>query len=121
MIDPIVVGELKLPFSHAVRAGGFLFVSGQASVDLATGEIVPGTLAEEMERSFRNLRQVIERAGGSWANVVRVNCYVRLDSDLPEYNRLYRQYFTEPYPARTTVTKCLPETLLFEVDCVVSL
>lgn len=121
MIDAIVVGDLNLPLSHAVRAGGFLFVSGQASVDLATGEIVKGTLAEEMERSFRNLRYVIEKAGASWENIVRVNCYLRLDSDLPEYNRLYRHFFNQPYPVRTTITKCLPDTLLFEADCVVSL
>jgi 2-iminobutanoate/2-iminopropanoate deaminase len=121
MIDPVVVGDLMLPFSHAVRAGEFLFVSGQASVDLASGEIVKGTLAEEMERSFRNLRYIIESAGGLWENIVKVNCYVRLDSDLPEYNRIYREFFNQPYPARTTITKCLPESLLFEVDCVVSL
>ena len=121
MIDAIVVGDHQLPFSHAVRAGGFLFVSGQASVDLLTGEIVKGTLTEEMERSFRNLRYIIETAGGSWEHIVRVHCYVRLDSDLLEYNRIYRQLFNPPYPARTTITNCLPASLLFEVDCIVRL
>jgi 2-iminobutanoate/2-iminopropanoate deaminase len=121
MIDAVVIGDFNLPLSHAVRAGDLLFVSGQASVDLFTGEIVKGTLAEEMERSFSNLRQVIETAGGTWANIVRVTCYVRLASDLPEYNRLYRHFFSQPYPARTTLTDCLPESLLFEVDCIVVL
>jgi 2-iminobutanoate/2-iminopropanoate deaminase len=121
MIDPVVVGDLMLPFSHAVRAGGFLFVSGQASVDLATGAIVKGTLAEEMARSFQNLRYIVESAGRRWENIVKVTSYVRLDTDLPEYNRVYREFFTQPYPARTTITKCLPESLLFEVDCIVSL
>lgn len=120
MIDAIVLGEFNLPLSHAVRVGGLLFVSGQASVDLLTGEILKGTLGEEMERSFSNMRHIIETAGASWENIVRVTCYVRLASDLAEYNRLYRHFFSTPYPARTTLTNCLPDTLLFEVDCIVS-
>jgi 2-iminobutanoate/2-iminopropanoate deaminase len=121
MNEPIILGNLKLPLSHAIRSQGFLFVSGQASVDMDTGEIIPGTLEEEITRSFQNLRTVIESGGGHWEDIVRMNCYVRRASDLPEYNRLYREFLKEPYPARTTITNCLPETLLFEVDCIVSL
>jgi len=119
MIEPILVGDVKLPFSDAIRCDGFLFVSGQASVDFQTGEIISGAFAEEMKRSIQNLRCVIESAGAHWKDIVKVNCYLRRESDLVEYNRIYREFFDEPYPARTTITNCLPITLLFEIDCVV--
>jgi len=118
MIEHVVIGELKLPFSHAVRIGDLLFISGQASVDLDTGNIIAGDLAAEVERSMANLRTILERSGSSWKNIVKTGCYVRRDEDLAEFNRLYRQYFTEPFPARTTITNCLPPSLLFEIDCV---
>jgi 2-iminobutanoate/2-iminopropanoate deaminase len=118
MREAVILGDLKLPFSHAFRAGEMIFVSGQASVDLATGNIISGTFAEEMARSVENLRTVLERAGGRWTDIVKVGCYVRRDEDLPEFNRLYREWFSEPFPARTTITNCLPTSLLFEIDCI---
>lgn len=121
MFKSILVGKAKLPFSHATRVGDLVFVSGQASVDLATGDIIAGTFAEEMTRSVENLRTIITSAGGRWEDIVKVNCYVRRDEDLPEYNRLYREFFSEPFPARTTITNCLPESILFEIDCIASL
>lgn len=117
-MDAIILGDLKLPFSHAVRVGEMVFVSGQASVDLDTGNILGGTLAEEVQRSMENLRTIVEKAGARWENIIKVGCFVRRDEDLPEFNRLYREYFSEPFPARTTVTNCLPPSLLFEIDCV---
>jgi 2-iminobutanoate/2-iminopropanoate deaminase len=121
MFEPIMVGNLNLPFSHAIRCGGFLFVSGQASVDLQTGEIISGIFAEEMRRSIQNLRYVVESSGAGWKDIVKVGCYLRRESDLVEYNRIYKEVFTEPYPARTTITNCLPGTLLFEIDCIARL
>jgi 2-iminobutanoate/2-iminopropanoate deaminase len=118
MFDPIIVGNLKLPFSHAVRCGGFLFVSGQASVDLQTGEIISGKFADEMRHSIQNLRYVVETSGAGWKDIVKVGCYLRHESDLLEYNQIYKEFFVEPYPARTTLTNCLPPTLLFEIDCI---
>lgn len=118
MKEAVVLGDLKFPFSHAFRAGEMIFVSGQASVDLATGNIISGTFAEEMARSVENLRTVLETAGGRWTDIVKVGCYVRRDEDLPEFNRLYREWFSEPFPARATITNCLPASLLFEIDCV---
>ena len=118
MKEAIIVGDLKLPFSHAMRIGDLVFVSGQASVDLNTGNIIGGTLAEEVERSMKNLQTVLDKAGARWEDIVKVGCFVRRDEDLPEFNRLYRVYFSEPFPARTTVTNCLPPSLLFEIDCI---
>lgn len=121
MIEPITVGDLKLPFSHAVRCDGFLFVSGQASVDLKTGEIISGIFSEEMRRSIQNLQHVVQAGGARWTDIVKVGCYLRHESDLVEYNRIFREFFHEPYPARTTVTNCLPSSLLFEIDCIARL
>lgn len=118
MIENVVVGELKLPFSHATRFGDFVFVSGQASVNLDTGEIIGGSFAEEFARSIQNLRTVLEKAGADWKDIMKVGCFVRRDEDLAEYNQLYRQYFNDPFPARTTITNCLPPNLLFEIDCI---
>lgn len=118
MKEPIILGDLKLPFSHAVRAGDTVYVSGQASVDLDTGEIISGTFAEEFGRSIDNLFTILRAAGCEPADIVKVGCYVRRDEDLPEFNRLYREHFSEPFPARTTITNCLPPSLLFEIDCV---
>jgi 2-iminobutanoate/2-iminopropanoate deaminase len=121
MLDPIIVGNLNLPFSHAIHCGDFVFVSGQASVNLQTGEIISGAFADEMRRSIQNLRYVVESSGASWKNIVKVGCYLIHESDLVEYNRIYKEFFTEPYPARTTITNCLPSTLLFEIDCIARL
>ncbi len=121
MNESIVLGELKLPFSHAVRSGDTVYVSGQASVDLDTGEIIPGTFAEEFARSIANLFTILQASGCEPSDIIKVGCYVRRDEDLPEFNRLYREHFSEPFPARTTITNCLPPSLLFEIDCIAAI
>ena len=106
-----------LPFSPAVRAGGFVFVSGQASVDDA-GKIVSDTFEGEVRRSFENLRRVLRAAGLDLRDVVQVRSYVARQEDLAEYNRIYAEFFKPPYPARTTLIGCLGTLLKFEVDAV---
>jgi 2-iminobutanoate/2-iminopropanoate deaminase len=105
------------PYSTAVRWGDLVFISGQASVD-AEGTIVPDTFEGEFRRSVENLRAALESAGSDLKHVVQVRSYVRDPENVPLYNELYREYFTEPYPARTTITNCLPETLHFEIECI---
>lgn len=104
-------------FRAAVRAGDFVFVSGQASVDEA-GAIVPGTFAEEMDRSIANVARVLADHGVRFDQIVRVTSYVRDAADLAEYNRRYRDHFAAPLPARTTLTGCLPDTIRFEIDVI---
>jgi 2-iminobutanoate/2-iminopropanoate deaminase len=106
-----------LPFSPAVRFGGLIFVSGQASVDRA-GSIVPGTFEEEMRRSLENLSAILTAAGSDLNHVLQTRNYVRDPMDLITFNRLYREYFKAPYPARTTITHCLNEELRYEIDCI---
>ena len=107
----------SLPYSPAVRSNGLIFISGQASVD-AKGEIVPDTFEGEFKRSIANLTQILQASGSDLAHVVQTRNYVRDASDLPLYNKLYREAFPAPYPARTTITSCLPPTLRYEIDAV---
>ncbi len=106
-----------LPFSAAVEANGFVFVSGQASVD-RTGTIVTGTFEEEMRRSLDNVIRVLAAAGLGLEHVVRVTSYVHDPADVRRYNELYTEFFSPPYPARTTITSCLSPALKFEIDVI---
>ena len=106
-----------LPFSPCVQVGDLIFVSGQASVD-DKGAIVSDTFEGEFRRSVENLRRVLESAGSDLAHVVQTRNYVRDAEDLPLFNQLYREYFSAPYPARTTIAHCLPAALRFELEAV---
>jgi len=106
-----------LPFSPAVVVGELIFVSGQASVD-REGNIVPGTFEEEFRRSLENLIQVLHDAGSDLAHVVQTRNYLRDPGNGAIYQQLYKEYFKPPYPARTTITNCLPPTLHYEIECV---
>ncbi len=111
------VPKPKLPYSPAVQAGPFLFVAGQASVN-AGGEVVHDTFEGEMRRSMENLRAILKAAGLGFKDVVNVRSYLARQKDLAEYNRLYRNYFSEPYPSRTTLVNCLGTVVKFEIDAV---
>lgn len=106
-----------LPFSPATQVGDLIFISGQASVSL-TGEIINGTFEEECRRSFQNLQAALESCGSDLRHVVKVHNFLADAADLATFNEVYREFFKPPYPARTTVTYCLPSTLKFEVDCI---
>jgi 2-iminobutanoate/2-iminopropanoate deaminase len=106
-----------LPFSPCVKVGGLVFVSGQASVD-KTGKIIRDGFEAEMRRSIENLRDVLKAAGCTLADVVQTRNYVDDPANIAEYNRIYREYFTAPLPARTTITNCLGGGLHYEIECV---
>lgn len=106
-----------LPFSPCVAVGELIFVSGQASVD-DTGKIVSDSFEGEFRRSVENVRRILEAAGSDLAHVVQTRNYVRDVEDVPLFNKLYREYFNAPFPARTTITNCLPPTLRFEIEAV---
>lgn len=112
------VPRSSLPFSSALQAGDYLFVSGQASVD-KEGKIISGSFEEECRRSFRNVDAILRAAGYSMEDVVQVRNYVGKQEYLPLFNNIYREFFHEPYPARTTLIGCLGDLLKFEVDVVV--
>lgn len=98
--------------------GGTLEVAEEcASVD-DTGKIVSDTFEGEFRRSLENMERILKAAGSSLAEVVQTRNYVRDPADVKELNQLYAEYFKPPYPARTTITGCLPETLRFEIECI---
>ncbi|MFC5411486.1 RidA family protein [Larkinella bovis] len=107
-----------LPFSPGVISGGHLYVSGQASVD-DNGTIVVDSFEGECRRSFDNLKRIVEAAGATLDDAIQVRNYVGKPEYLTEFNAIYRDYFNEPYPARTTIIGCLGDALKFEVDAIV--
>jgi len=111
------VPQSSLPFSPALKVGNLVFVSGQASVD-ESGNIVNDSFEEEVKRSFENAKKILAAAGLDFSNVVQVRNYVAKQEDLSVFNRIYKTYFTEPYPARTTLIGCLGTLLKFEVDLI---
>ena len=111
------IPQSKLPFSPAIRVGDFLFLSGQASVDME-GNIISGTFEEECRRSFENINKILEQAGVGFQDVVQVRNYIGRQEYLSEFNNIYKEYFSAPYPARTTIMGCLGNLLKFEADVV---
>ena len=106
-----------LPVSPAVKVGNLLFISGQASVDV-TGKIIPDTFEGEVRRSIENLKKVLEDVGSDLAHVVQTRNFVRDPENLPIYQEIYKEYFKQPYPARTTITHCLGKNLQYEIECI---
>jgi len=111
------VPQSHLPFSPGLESGGFVFISGQASVDL-TGNIVTETFEQECRRSFRNLERVLQGAGLGFEDVVQVRNYVGKQEYLVSFNEIYREFFHAPFPARTTLIGCLGDVLKFEVEAI---
>jgi 2-iminobutanoate/2-iminopropanoate deaminase len=108
-------------YSDGVLVNGFLFVSGQASVDFKTSEFILGTIEEETKRTMDNLKAIIEAAGASLEDVVKCTAHLADINDFDRYNTIYSTYFKGIKPARTTVQSVLAENLKVEIDCIVKI
>ncbi len=107
------------PYSQAVRAGNTVYLSGQTPLDPATGELVDGDIAAQARRVFDNLQAVCEAAGSSFADIVRVGIYLTDLANFAAVNGVMKEYFREPYPARSTIgVRELPRGAQVEVDAV---
>jgi 2-iminobutanoate/2-iminopropanoate deaminase len=107
------------PFSQAVEAGGFIYFSGQVGQDPATGKLVAGGIAAEAERVFQNLSAVLTAAGKSFDDVVRAGVFLTNMTDFAAMNGIYAKYFSQPFPARTTIAvAALPLGACVEIDLV---
>jgi 2-iminobutanoate/2-iminopropanoate deaminase len=106
-----------LPLSPAVQSGDYLFISGQASVD-HQGNIVQDSFEGECRRSFENVRTILNAAGLDFDDVVQVRNYLGKQEYRTSFNEVYREFFIEPFPARTTLIGCLGDLLKFEVDVI---
>jgi len=110
------------PYSHAVRAGGLLFCSGQVALDPDTGELSGETVAEQTRRCLENLSAVCSAAGASLADAVRMTVYVTDMGAFAEVNEAYGAFFEADPPARVTVgVVSLPKGAQIEIDAVVAL
>ena len=108
------------PFSQAIEAGGFLYLSGQVGQDPATGKVVEGGIVPETERVLQGLAVVLKAAGRSFDHVARAGVYLTSMSDFVAMNGVYAKHFTEPFPARTTIAvAALPLGACVEIDLVV--
>jgi 2-iminobutanoate/2-iminopropanoate deaminase len=108
------------PFSQAIEVGGFLYFSGQVGQDPATGKVVEGGIVAETERVFRNLSAVLKTAGRNFDHVARAGVYLTSMSDFVAMNGIYAKYFSQPFPARTTIAvAALPLGACIEIDLVV--
>ncbi|WP_010480144.1 Rid family detoxifying hydrolase [Thermococcus zilligii] len=108
------------PYSPGILASGrLLFVSGQIPVDPATGKLVEGSFEEKVRQTLRNLLSVVEGAGGSAENVVKVTVYLRDIGKYDEFNRVYSEFFSESKPARAVVeVSNLPKGVDIEVEAI---
>jgi 2-iminobutanoate/2-iminopropanoate deaminase len=107
----------SLPFSPGVRAGDFVFLSGLASVD-ENNRIIADTFENEARRTYQNISRVLANGGLTFADVVQVRCYLSNKEDWDTHNSVYREFFAEPFPARTTLIGCLGDMIKYEVDLV---
>ncbi len=106
------------PYSAAIRAGGFVYLSGQTPIDPTTGNLAPGGIAEQTERCILNLGAVLHAAGLSFDRVVKTTCFLTDMADFAAFNEVYARFFTGK-PARSTVAvKALPRGAMVEIELV---
>ena len=109
-------------YSQAVRHGKTVYLSGQIPLVPATGELLEGPIAGQIEQVLGNLREVCQAAGGSLNQIVKLNVFLTDLDDFPQVNAMMAEYFTEPYPARAAIgVAALPKGARVEMDAVMAL
>ena len=108
-------------YSHGVVANGFLYTCGMGPADPATGKTVDGGVAEQTRQTLKNLQAILAERGAVLADVVKVTAHLQdVNRDFAAYDEVYREFFTAPFPVRTTVGSDLIN-ILVEIDLVVAL
>ncbi|MEC7963290.1 MAG: RidA family protein [Pseudomonadota bacterium] len=115
--DRTGAGGQALPFSPAVRAGDFVYVSGQIAMG-DNGEVVPGGIEAQTRRTMENVRKVLEMAGCTFDDVVKANCWLDDTRDFWTFNKIYAEFFPNGGPARSTVRSELMVDAKVEVDVI---
>jgi|SRR5690606_2904050 len=108
-------------FSDGLVVDGFLYVSGQASVDFHTSRFVLGSIEEETERTLENIKAIVEAAGAEMSDIVKCTAHLSDIEDFDRYNLVYERYFPGIKPARTTVQSVLGKGIKVEIDCIVKM
>jgi 2-iminobutanoate/2-iminopropanoate deaminase len=106
-------------YSQAIRAGGFLFISGQIAINPETGRIEENDVRGQTRRILQNVRAILESQGGSLADVVKVTVFLSRPEDFNDMNQVYSEFFREAPPARATVATQIPgQGALLEIDVI---
>ena len=106
------------PYSQAIAANGFLFISGQLGVT-PSGEFAGADVKSQAQRSLQNLQAILNEAGLGFENVVKTTIFLADIADFAAVNEIYAEFFNEPYPARSTVAvKTLPKGGLVEIELI---
>ena len=109
------------PYSQAVEANGMLFIAGQVPLDIATGKLVEGGIAEQTARVLENIGAILDAAGYSYADVVKATCLLSTMADFKAMNEVYGKYFPTDPPARVAfAVKELPLNSLIEIEVMAS-
>ena len=107
------------PYSQAVKANGFLFISGQIPLDPVTGEVVYGGIEMQTRQSLSNLKGILEQEGLSFANAVKTTVFLQDMNDFAEMNKVYSEAFPTDAPARSAVQIArLPKNVLVEIEMI---
>ena len=109
------------PYSQAIAANGFLFISGQLGVT-PSGEFAGADVKSQAQRSLQNLQAILSEAGLGFENVVKTTIFLADIADFAAVNEIYAEFFKEPYPARSTVAvKTLPKGGLVEIELIAAI
>lgn len=90
-----------MPYSQAIKVGNTVYVAGQGPFDPETGRLVGNTLEEQARRTLENLKAILEESGAALNDVVKVTVFLGEGAGFDEFNLIYKEYFSQPYPART--------------------
>ena len=107
------------PYSQAIRAGNFVFCSGQIAFDPTTGDLIAGDVAAQTRRTMQNIEAILEAASATFANVVKTTIFLVDMNDFAAVNAVYGEYFKETPPARSTVAvAALPRGARVEIEVI---
>ena len=107
------------PYSQAIKANGFVFISGQVAFDPATGNLITGGIEQQTEQVMKNLSAILQAAGSSWEKVVKTNVYLKNMSEFGQMNEVYGRFHKDAPPARSTVEVArLPRDVSVEIDVI---
>ncbi len=123
MKKEVILGRPGAPYAKAVKANGFLFVSGNVGVDPKTGKVPGGDIEAQTRQILENLKELVESQGSSLADTVKVNVYLVNVRDFPGMNEVYKKYFVPDPPTRTTVVvhELSRRDFLIEIDLMTAL
>jgi 2-iminobutanoate/2-iminopropanoate deaminase len=106
------------PYSPAVRAGDFIYVSGQGPIDPVTNKLAPGDIQQETRQVLSNIKTILEGCGATMADVVKCSVFLKDGSEFAQMNEIYSEFFGADKPARTTVVCGFVANMRVEIDCV---